>query len=437
MPILKSDMGEKVAGIQVGGGSLTKPSLSFQNDEDTGFMPRTAGGISVVVDAVEVLSLTADGIAFPLLTAASVPFVGAAGVLTEENANLFYTAATNILTATGGVVTAAIGPAATQQHTLPAVASDTVALLAAAQTLTTKTLTSPIVGTQITLDQTTADYTFTWANPAAARAISIIDPGGTDAFLWRDATQTVTNKTLNLTSNTLVATSAQLITAVTDETGSSLLVFNTSPTLVTPLLGTPTSGVLTNCTGLPAASVVAGTFGTGNFTFPADLTITDQLIVSGTGPHAIGGATSDATQFFLTGSYTSVGDDAAALKITSTIVAGVGKDAAGYHTAPGLNRAASGAHNIFAALRIHAPAIGGGAGTVTNAVSVYIKDGPTGATNNYALWVDAGEVRLDATTANGTVATAMSSLGPVGSNTTIQEWLTININGTVRYIPCF
>jgi hypothetical protein len=43
--------------------------------------------------------------------------------------------------------------------------------------------------------------------------------------------------------------SANLISAVTDETGSGVLVFATSPTLVTPLLGTPTSGVLTNCTG--------------------------------------------------------------------------------------------------------------------------------------------------------------------------------------------
>jgi hypothetical protein len=49
--------------------------------------------------------------------------------------------------------------------------------------------------------------------------------------------------------------SANLRAAMTDETGTGLLVFNTSPTLVSPILGTPTSGTLTNCTGLPVAGV--------------------------------------------------------------------------------------------------------------------------------------------------------------------------------------
>lgn len=42
--------------------------------------------------------------------------------------------------------------------------------------------------------------------------------------------------------------SANLIAAVTDETGTGALVFANTPTLVTPVLGTPTSGALTNCT---------------------------------------------------------------------------------------------------------------------------------------------------------------------------------------------
>ncbi len=51
--------------------------------------------------------------------------------------------------------------------------------------------------------------------------------------------------------NTFLATptSANLATAVTDETGSGNLVFSSSPTLVNPALGTPASGNLVNCTG--------------------------------------------------------------------------------------------------------------------------------------------------------------------------------------------
>ena len=52
--------------------------------------------------------------------------------------------------------------------------------------------------------------------------------------------------------------SANLIIAVTDETGSGLLVFATSPTLTTPILGTPTSGTLTSCDGLPISTGVSG-----------------------------------------------------------------------------------------------------------------------------------------------------------------------------------
>ena len=52
--------------------------------------------------------------------------------------------------------------------------------------------------------------------------------------------------------------SANLRSAVTDETGSGSLVFATSPTLVTPVLGTPSSGTLTSCTGLPISTGVSG-----------------------------------------------------------------------------------------------------------------------------------------------------------------------------------
>lgn len=56
--------------------------------------------------------------------------------------------------------------------------------------------------------------------------------------------------------------SANLISAVTDETGTGALVFATSPVLTTPNLDTPSAITLTNATGLPIATGVSG-LGTG------------------------------------------------------------------------------------------------------------------------------------------------------------------------------
>jgi hypothetical protein len=66
-------------------------------------------------------------------------------------------------------------------------------------------------------------------------------------------------------------TSLELKTALTNETGSGAAVFADTPTLVTPILGTPTSGNLSNCTNLPththalADLVTTGTAGATNF----------------------------------------------------------------------------------------------------------------------------------------------------------------------------
>ena len=73
--------------------------------------------------------------------------------------------------------------------------------------------------------------------------------------------------------------SANLATAVTDETGSGALVFATSPTLVTPVLGTPTSGTLSNCT-------VDGTNDVGFRNVPQELKNTSYtLVLADAGKH--------------------------------------------------------------------------------------------------------------------------------------------------------
>ena len=80
-------------------------------------------------------------------------------------------------------------------------------------------------------------------------------------------------------------TSAQLLAALTDETGTGASVFANSPTLVSPALGTPTSGVLTNCTGtaanLTAGAVTNGVYTTGNQSIAGNKTFTGTTIVTG------------------------------------------------------------------------------------------------------------------------------------------------------------
>ena len=87
--------------------------------------------------------------------------------------------------------------------------------------------------------------------------------------------------------------SANLAAAVTDETGSGALVFATSPTLVTPALGTPSSGTVTNLTGTASininGTVGATTPSTGAFTSLSSTT--GANFATSSGAVAIGTAT--------------------------------------------------------------------------------------------------------------------------------------------------
>ena len=68
------------------------------------------------------------------------------------------------------------------------------------------------------------------------------------------------------------STSAELAAVISDETGSGALVFATSPTLITPALGTPSAIVLTNATGT-ASNLTANI---ANFISVSDDTTTNE-----------------------------------------------------------------------------------------------------------------------------------------------------------------
>jgi len=110
-------------------------------------------------------------------------------------------------------------------------------------------------------------------------------------------------------------TSANLAGRISDETGTGVLVFATSPSLVTPVLGTPASGTLTNCTfptlnqsttgssasctGLSATATALATGRTiGGVSFDGTANIAVTLSATATAlatGRAIGGTTFDGT----------------------------------------------------------------------------------------------------------------------------------------------
>jgi hypothetical protein len=101
-----------------------------------------------------------------------------------------------------------------------------------------------------------------WAQVALATGVSGTLPvanGGTG----------ITSLGSNVATFLGTPSSANLRSALTDETGTGGAVFATSPTLVTPALGTPSAGVLTSCTGLPEAGLAVSNSPTNGYMLTA------------------------------------------------------------------------------------------------------------------------------------------------------------------------
>jgi hypothetical protein len=139
------------------------------------------------------------------------------------------------------------------------------------QTLSSKTLTSPVVSglslsdSSIVFEGSSADdseTTLTVTNPTADRTITLPDATGTVAL---------TNNKLDAFAAT---TSSELRTVISDETGTGALVFADTPTLVTPNIGAATGTSLV----LSGDLTVNGTTTTINST---EITIDDKNLVLG------------------------------------------------------------------------------------------------------------------------------------------------------------
>ena len=175
--------------------------------------------------------------------------------------------------------------------------------------------------------------------------------------------------------------SANLAALLTDETGTGAAVFATSPTFVTPALGTPSSGVLTNCTNLPIATVsVAGAMlpGTG-------LSVTGGGVVNHTNSVTAGttsGITFDA-QGHITTTVALVGGDLPVA--TSGVIGGV-------RPGTGLTVDGSGIINVSAATNAELGGVIAGSdfGISTGTISLATQGGLTAGTYTKATFNSKG-----------------------------------------------
>lgn len=134
------------------------------------------------------------------LTTGAVLFVKASGVAGEDATNFFWDATnarlgigtsspTTPLHVVGAILGATVGPSSSQQHTLPAVTSDTIALIAATQTLTNKTVTlssNTLTGTTAQFNTALSDNDFA----VVAETVQVLDRDVTVAELVSSAAAT-------------------------------------------------------------------------------------------------------------------------------------------------------------------------------------------------------------------------------------------------------
>lgn len=122
--------------------------------------------------------------------------------------------------------------------------------------------------------------------------------------------------------------SANLATAVTDETGSGALVFATSPSLTTPNLGTPSAVTLTNATGLPVSTGISG-LGTGVADFLATPSSANlaTAVTDETGTGALVFATDPALAGTPTAPTASIGTSTTQIATTAFVDAEIGSQA--------------------------------------------------------------------------------------------------------------
>jgi len=238
--------------------------------------------------------------------------------------------------------------------------------------------------------------------------------------------------------------SANLAAAVTDETGSGAVVFATSPTLVTPALGTPTSATLTNATGLPVSTGISG-LGSGVATFRATPSSANlaAAVSDETGSGAVVFATSPTLVTPALGTPSSATLTNATGLPVSTGISGLGSGVATFLATPSsANLAAavsdetgSGALVFATSPTLVTPALGTPtSATLTNATGLPVSTGISGLGSGVATALAAtANSSTGPVTGGGTATLSSKRIDPRVSSTASTSTLTPDISAFDQY----
>lgn len=183
--------------------------------------------------------------------------------------------------------------------------------------------------------------------------------------------------------------------------------------------GTPAAGAFTTLSSSGAASLAS---------------LSQPIVASSAGPHAIGGSASAVNRCRIGGAFTSDGssNEAFAFGTGDSLTGAAGdtlKLVGAFFTTDIVTQTAAESITDIVQVLIDEPSITNNlTGTITNATTLKITGAPTEGANNYALWVDDGATRIDGTlavTGNATMAGDLAVTGDLTVSGTLDVGYTV------------